>query len=860
MPVPVASPPARPDGSAEAGSAEAGSAEAGSAEAGSAEAGSAEAGSAEAGSAEAGSAEAGSAEADRLRAILDALPQRVFWKHRDLTYAGCNLPFARDAGLESPAAIVGLCDHDLPWSEAETDQFRTDDRAVIATGERRHLLEPQRDANGLDRWLDTRKQPWTDAAGATVGVLGTFVEVAQREEIEKEAAVTRERLELALSSGEAGLWDWNVPTDAAFFSDVWCRMLGYRRDELEQTGAAFLALIHPDDQAATTDLIGRHFAGGTDLYEATLRLRRRGGGWVWVRARGRVVERDAAGAPVRMVGLHTDVTDQKQAEAALREAEERFRSGFEQSGVPTCLCDLDGRITRVNAAFGKLLGRPDGVAGQTFEAVTHPDDAARCRRRFDRFVAGPADTDHWEKRYVRADGETVSALLNLTMLRDGDGSPREILVQGQDVTDRNRAEAQLKRQEDALRHKHRMEAVGSLAGGIAHEFNNLLQAVGGYAQFAKDGLEDLPDGPAREVGAQIAADLDQIAEATARAAELTRQMLDFSRRDARAKAPLDAREELRSLDKMIRPLIGERVDLCIAAPAGDIGTVLADRTELQQALMNLCVNARDAMGGAGTLTLSLETVTLSDSAADAGVTDADADAGPEQGALGGPVPAGQYARFAVTDTGPGVPEAVRGQIFDPFFTTKPPGEGTGMGLATVYTAAEQHGGRVVLRTGRGGATFALDLPLVGRTAAAALAPPAAAPQSAAPPARPRVLLAEDEPLVREVAVRSLRRAGFDPVAVGRGDDAVEAYERHGGEFALLLFDMVMPGLTGREAYERIRQTAAGRPGGPPVLFCTGYDPESDKAVKQCAGLPQVRKPIAPGDLVAAVRDTIAAAL
>ena len=647
-----------------------------------------------------------------FQTVLDGLPQRVFWKGPDLRYLGCNAAFAADAGVGDPANIVGKSDLELPWPDDQTEHFRADDRRIVS-GEEPELtvVEPMDTAGGVQNWLETRKVPLRDAAGSLAGVLGTYCDVTARETAARAAKRAKERLELALDGSGAGLWDWNVATDAAYFSDAWYRMIGCRREEMDPTGAAFLALIHADDRAAVREAIDRHFADESTVYEATFRMARAGGGWVWVRARGRVVDRDAHGAPLRMTGLHADVTGEKELQA------------------------------------------------------------------------------------------------------------------------------QLARQAESLRHKHRMEAVGSLAGGVAHEFNNLLQAIGGYAGFAADTAAELPDG----LGDSIREDLAQVAVAADRAAELTRQLLDFSRKETAERATLDAADELDSLVKLLRPLVGERVELRVEAPPR-AGLVRADRTELQQALLNLCLNARDAMPDGGALTLSV---------------------GPAPKAGGGEVvvgedSAGPRVRFAVADTGGGVPDGVRDRIFDPFFTTKPPGKGTGMGLAAVYSTAEHHGGRVTLATGPGGSTFGLELPACDAAGPAAFAPPDPAPGAGAGPA-PRVLLAEDEPLVREVAVRTLRRGGFDPVAVARGDEAVAAFESDPGGFDVLLFDMVMPGLTGREAYDRIRtdRTEQGRPA-PPVLFCTGYDPESDAAVQQCAGLPQVRKPLPPAELLAAVRDVLAA--
>ncbi len=827
-----------------------------------------------------------------FQTVLDGLPQRVFWKDRDLRYLGCNAAFAEDAGLEDPAEIVGRSDPELPWRAEQTAAFQADDRKIVSGSTPAvTVVEPMETADGADRWLETRKVPLRDAAGALVGVLGTYCDVTARETAARAAEQDRQRLNLALSSSGAGLWDWNVVTDDAYFSEEWTRQIGRDRADVAPTGAAFFGLIHPRDRPCVAKAVQAHFDSEAEAYEATFRMRhadasRGDDGWTWIRARGQLVERTADGGPLRMTGLHTDVTEQKRNEAALAEAEERFRSGFDQAGVPQSMCDLTGCITRSNPAFLRMLGRAESeVVGRTFEPISHPDDVAESRRQFDAFMAAGEDTASWEKRYLRPDGAVVHVALSLTKLRGQDGLPREVLVHAQDTTARRAAEARLHAQEEALRHKHRMEAVGSLAGGVAHEFNNLLQAISGYAAFAADAVAEAvaeADGgaeaaaggssatPAVVAGdavAGIASDLEQIRIAADRAADLTRDLLNFSRKGAREPETLTAGEEVAALTKMIRPLIGERIQLWVDMPHGPPACVRADRTELQQALLNLCLNARDAIeerGDGGRLTLRTQIVHVGP------VHVGPVQGGPVQGGpvqdnagpagdvlvLGAEAPAGAYVRFEVSDTGPGIAPEVRERIFDPFFTTKPPGQGTGMGLATVYGVAERHQGRVTLESGPGGTTFGLELP----AASAVRAAPGPHPEPfRRPSGSPRVLLAEDEPMVRQVAERTLRRAGFKTVAVGRGDEAVAAVRDAAEPFDLLLFDMMMPGLTGREAYDRIRsveqEAAPDRPP-TPVLFCTGYDPESDAAIRECEGLPHVRKPIRPEALLEAVRQTL----
>lgn len=355
---------------------------------------------------------------------------------------------------------------------------------------------------------------------------------------------------------------------------------------------------------------------------------------------------------------------------------------------------------------------------------------------------------------------------------------------------------ELKKNEEALRQKHKLEAIGSLAGGVAHEFNNLLQAIQGYTRFAQDGLDEAD---------QRFQDLDQVLEASNRAASLTSQLLCFSRADEFSPRPTEVDSALEALDKLLKPIIGEQIQFSIEAGM-DCPHVMADPSGLQQALLNLCINARDAMEEGGRLTIRAGTVTRASQGA--------GDRNPEQ--------FGNFVRFSVEDSGTGISAEEIGRIFDPFFTTKEVGKGTGLGLSMVHGFVERHGGEISVDSTPGvGTTFNMLLPVAEERA------------SVEPPSSVRlhschgegtVLVAEDEPMVRAVAERILTTAGYRVLMATNGEEAVELFARHRDEISLVLLDVVMPGITGREACTRIREIDDNAL----VVFCTGYDPETSK--------------------------------
>jgi signal transduction histidine kinase/CheY-like chemotaxis protein len=404
-----------------------------------------------------------------------------------------------------------------------------------------------------------------------------------------------------------------------------------------------------------------------------------------------------------------------------------------------------------------------------------------------------------------------AAWVRLQVIPLGDG----IAVTARDVTERHRLE-------EELRHSQRMEAVGRLAGGVAHDFNNLLTAINGYGELL---LSRVPEGDAMRV------DVQEICSAGERAAALTQQLLAFSRRQMLKPEPLDLNAVVAEMDKMLRRLIGEHIDVETRL-APDLCLVHADRGQLEQVVMNLVVNARDAMESGGTLTLETANV-----GADA------------RGARREPgAPPGRHAMLLVRDTGCGMDEETLAHVFEPFFTTKPSGKGTGLGLSMVYGIVQQSGGQIVARSKPGeGSTFRLFLPLAPPVAAAVVV---AAPEVAAAGGRETVLLVEDEALVARLAERVLRDAGYTVLRAGDGIEAEQVFRRHAGAIDLLVSDVVMPHLGGPELAERLRTARTDLP----VLFLSGYN---DSAVLGRGLLRRdtsfLGKPFNPAALAAEVR-------
>ncbi len=494
-----------------------------------------------------------------------------------------------------------------------------------------------------------------------------------------ELRALRERFELAIEGTRDGLWDWNLQTDEAYHSDRFARMLGYEPGELPGTSEAWSGLLHPDDRAAALDAVQAYLRGATPEYESTFRMRARDGSYRWIVGRGKCV-RDADGRPLRLVGFNMDITARKEAEDALQASEQRFRALFEKSPMGVAyhrmIYDTDGRpvdylFLDANANYLELTGvDPRGKhATEAFPGIEH-------------------DPFDWIGTFARSarDGETVRFQQHLEANDRWydcvafQSAPDHFVAAFLEITDQRRLEEQ-------LRQSQKMEAVGQLAGGVAHDFNNLLQVIQGHGELA---LEQTADPEA------VTASLEQMMKAARRATALVSQLLAFSRRQLLEMVELDLDRCIAEMLEMLRRLIGAHIVLDFR-PGAEAGLVRADAVQIGQVLTNLCVNARDAMPRGGRIRIATERVDLT----------------PELcSALEGVQP-GPAIRMTVADEGEGIPSDILDRVFDPFFTTKGVGEGTGLGLSTVYGLVQQHRGAVDVSSAPGqGTTFRIYLPRI----------------------------------------------------------------------------------------------------------------------------------------------------
>jgi len=528
---------------------------------------------------------------------------------------------------------------------------------------------------------------------------------------------------------------------------------------------------------------------------------------------------EALAAAIRHAqALSAEERQRRQAEKALRANEERFRALVENSSDALLLVDRQGRVTYVTPSVERTLGWQGGdVLGRSVFDVLHADDREYVSARMTDILQRPGQPVGAEVRLRHADGSWRN-MEAVAVNRLREPAVNAIVINARDVTERRRLE-------DQLRQSQKMEAVGRLAGGVAHDYNNLLTAILGYANLV---LDELPaDSPLRT-------DLEEIRAAGDRAASLTRQLLAFSRRQMLLPQVVNLNAVIQQMDRALARLMGDDVDVSFTL-APDLRTVRVDPSSIEQVLLNLAINARDAMPRGGRLSIETANVNVASLEVDTHAA----------------MPPGQYVVLAVGDNGAGMDEATRVRIFEPFFTTKEQGKGIGLGLATVYGIVKQSGGYIwVFSEPDQGTVFKLYLPPVVVPALARMCEPET---DGTARGWETVLLVEDQDAVRALAREVLRRRGYVVLEARHGLDALRIAERHGDPIHLLITDIAMPHMNGRELAERMANSRSDLK----VLFLSTFaGQEVTDASRPSVSF--LQKPFTPDSLIRRVRQMLGA--
>jgi len=767
----------------------------------------------------------------------------------------------------------------------------------------------------------------------TESVVGFVLDITERKQNENALRESDEKFHQLADNITDAFWIRSPDLrEVHYISPAFERIWGCSAESLYRNPKQWVDFILPEDRER---VLGA-FATLTDAAPSIsieYRIARPDGEVRWIHVRGFQV-RDAAGEVIRLTGIVSDITERKRAEEAMRESEERFSGAFEHAPIGVALVSPEGRWLKVNRALCELVGYSQAeLLTRSFQDITHPEDLEVDLEYVRRMIAGEIRSYQMEKRYIHRQGHLVPALLNVSLVSDGEGRPRYFISQIQDITEHKRAETdraglvlelesekarlvdiftnapafiaslrgpdhifelanthycdlvgqrdligkkareilpvaegqsflepldnvyltgipfvgvempvaiavplgapgetryvnfiyqplkdadgavsiiichgvdvteqvlsrgKLQETESQLRQSQKLESVGMLAGGIAHDFNNLLTVITGYSELTLMRLDKADP---------LTANIEEIKRAAERAASLTRQLLAFSRKQVLQPKVLNLNSVIANVEKMVGRLVGEDMELR-TSPGVGLGQVKADPGQIEQVILNLVVNARDAMPKGGKITIETANIYLDQAYARRHIA----------------VQPGWYAMLAVSDTGHGMDAKTQKSIFEPFFTTKELGKGTGLGLSTVYGIVKQSGGSIwVYSEVSVGTTFKIYLPLVDDQTTAP-GPNAARPESAA--GTETILLAEDEEMVRHLARESLKMYGFTVLEAANASEALLISQQHDGPIHLLLTDVVMPRMSGKELAE---QLVSLRPD-TRVLYMSGY---TDQAI------------------------------
>jgi PAS domain S-box-containing protein len=738
--------------------------------------------------------------------------------------------FFRIMGLEPTAEPVPIDMMRRLRHPIDRDRVMQTFKDALASGADRieaeyRIIRP----DGELRWIFGRSRVIRDAAGTPVRHSGVDVDITGRKLADAALLDSEERFRRLFEQSPLGKAMAGLDFHFRAVNPALCNMLGYTEDEL--VGRSFLDIVHPDDRDTCASLGRALIHGEMPQIQMEERFIRKSGDALWVNVNVGPI-RDADGNILYTLGVIENVDERRRMTQALLESETRLRllnERLEQQAeeraaqLASSRAQLqafflnspdwltlqrarpDGRFVYadINPACEAAYGMPRReVVGRTPEEVLGVE-AAQIPMHYLRECLRTSQSQRYVARRTMAEKTTTIDVMFVLVPGEAETRDRFIITSARDITEREQLEAQ-------LRQAQKMEAIGQLTGGVAHDFNNLLAVIGGNAELVR-----------RRPSGDNKRQMDNILRATERGVALTSQLLSFSRRHVATPRIIDLRAELPRMAEMLRASLRGDIEMLIEV-ADPLWPIEADVAELEMALLNIAVNARDAMPQGGTFTIEVR------NAASGG-----------GGSLNG-----DHVAIALRDTGAGIPPEVIGKVFDPFFTTKEPGEGTGLGLSQVYGFAQQSGGAVSLDSIPGrGTTITIRLPRSTKPASTAASDDKAVRST---PVSARILLVEDNPQVADVTAQTLNAMGFRVEVTDRARKALERLERGVADIDLVLTDVVLPdGLNGFDLARRIRARFPSLP----IVVTSGYN---DVASADDVAFPVLRKPVPYDELYRAI--------
>lgn len=750
-------------------------------------------------------------DAEKLKSFVEHAPVAIAMLDRNLRYVMTSRRWRTDFAT-GDRDLTGVRHYDVfpdlpgPWC---TNHLRALD------GEGYHGdADAWKRADGTMAWFRRDVQPWRDSTGAIGGIVIFIEDVSVRKQTDDALAEGQSRLRLALEAGRVSTWTWNVADDRIDYDEGIQRLIGRSRAEIAQGGLEFFrTIVHPEDRAGLDRTIASTLANGAET-SADYRVVHPDGRIAWIADRG-TIERDASGTAVRMVGACVDVTESRRMQEELHESERRFRELVETIREVFWVSDVTkDRIIYVSPGYAQIWGRPGEelyASSRAWLAAVHTDDRERIlHAALTKQAAGTYDETY---RIVRPDGSIRWVRDRAYPVRDATGTLVRIVGCASDITERKLLEEQFLRAQ-------RLEAIGTLAGGIAHDLNNILAPMFMIGPLLKAKLADPSD-----------ISMLSIVETSARrGANVVRQLLTFSRGIAGERGPLQVRHLVKEMTAIMHETFPREIGIVHQIPA-DLWPVVGDATQLHQVLMNLCVNARDAMVDGGVLSIDAH----------------NAEIGAEALAGYGWVKPGRFVVITVSDTGHGIPDDVKAKIFEPFFTTKAVGKGTGLGLSTVLGIVKSHGGFVSLESHVGRFTkFHVHVPSSDAKEDLTTPVPVA---EAAPGHGELILIVDDEVNVRQAMQRVLEHNGYGVMAAANGREALGLYLLQRDKVRVVVTDLMMPEMNGVALVRALRDLGPDLP----ILASTGLiDGENRDSLEAMRITELLPKPYTSFELVEAI--------
>ncbi len=754
-----------------------------------------------------------------IESILNTIPVRVFWKDLNGFYLGCNKPFALDAGVSSPDNIIGKDDYQMGWLD-QAELYRADDRAVIESGQARiGYEEPQTTPDGKQRWLRTSKIPLRNSENEIVGVLGTYEDITEQKQSEELLRRSESLFRTVLEESRDGMRLTNEEGIVLKVNKAFCRLVEMKREDIEGKPLSVIYekergeyILQRHQERFTTKTVAPH-------YQKELTLRN--GKKVWFEVSNSYFEHNDQ-KPL-LLSVFRDITTRVHSERALRESEVKYRTLFEESKDAIYISTPEGKLHDINPAGVEMFGYSSREEMQALDIVHdlyyNPED----RDVFIRLLNQNGYVKNFELVLKRKDGSSIIVLETATSVHDKSGTPLAYRGILRDITQQRMLEEQ-------LRHVQKMESIGTLAGGIAHDFNNILSIIVGHASLLKMHKSN-PDRLTRGV--------ETILKATQRGASLVQQLLTFARKSDITYEPVRINDIITEIAQLLHETLPKKIEVKINLEQ-NIPSMVADVTQIHQVLLNLALNARDAMPKGGVL--SITSTIIPGNTVRSKILKSFA---PE------------YILVRVTDTGTGMDEWTKQRVFDPFFTTKRPGKGTGLGLALVYSIIESYNGFVDVESEPGiGTTFSIYLP-VPQTEVT-LTDISTRTEIEDPGGSETILIIEDEEMLLDSLKSTLLERGYSVVTARDGEEGVQMYslrarDLFGNGIDVVISDLGLPKLSGDEVFKKIRSINPEAK----IILASGFIDPTVKMELKKAGLKYfVQKPYSPDKVIQTIRQIL----